>query len=37
MQRAIEELETGDDDEVECIGPEHKATFAGLPGVIVSS
>ena len=37
MRRAIEELETGDDDDVECIGPGHKATFAGLPGVMVSS
>jgi hypothetical protein len=35
MRRAIEELATGDD--VECIGPGHKATFAGLPGVMVSS
>jgi hypothetical protein len=37
MRRAIEELATGDDDGVECIGPGHKATFAGLPGVMVSS
>jgi len=27
MRRAIEELETGDDDDVECIGPGHKATL----------
>jgi hypothetical protein len=37
MRRAIEELETGDDDDVMCIGPGHKATFAGLQGVMVSS
>ncbi|MGA7656264.1 MAG: hypothetical protein WBV25_05280 [Methylocella sp.] len=37
MRRAIEELGTGDDDDVECRGPGHKATFAGLLGVMVSS
>jgi hypothetical protein len=37
MRRAIEELKTGDDDDVVCIGPGHIATFAGLTGVMVSS
>ena len=37
MRRAIEELEIGDDDDVVCIGPGHKAKFAGLPSVTVSS
>ena len=37
MRRAIEELETGDDNDAECIGPGHKTTFAGLPDVMVSS
>jgi hypothetical protein len=37
MRRAIKELESDDDDDVMCIGPGRKATFAGLPGVMVSS
>ena len=37
MRRAIEELATGHDDDVMCIGPGHKATFAGMQGVMVSS